>query len=253
MNKGYRKDKNLLWIRDGNGVSFTGDPADLNPTERYMDGSYTLKVWWDSLRATRQWNLGAVDVDFTKITKNSLECMESNGNAFLWTDKTGLDRPFSTLTDAGTGQTIYFVARWDGTVNDTLFYLFGALVDRIIRVKAEGTGKLYMQWTDGTTSLFGTSANSIGAGNWFVGAMTVDHSIGKATFRFNEEAEVTSTNASFVPFTLFGATANERLYSNDTTTEKWDGGFAELIAYNDVHTSEQMLAINSWLLNKWNI
>ncbi len=247
--------QNWFWRRQGidsgNGV-FSGDPAELSPTEHYKDGSYTLKLWYDSLRPARQWNLGAVDADFTKITKNSLECMESNGSAFLHSDLTGADKPSSTIVETSDGWTIYIVGRWDGTLNDTIAMINGVTFESRIRFKVDGSGKIFAELYDGTVQILGYSP-VLSAGQWFSIGITITHATGAGKIVFMQEDAVEDTEVGWTPFTCDGVTSTSRLYSNDTTTEKWDGAMAELIIFQDAHTVEQMKAINAFNASKWDI
>lgn len=258
MNKGYRKSKNLLWLRDGDqGSSFSGNPAEITSlVEHYKEDGWDTKKWHDSLRVTREWNLGNVDNDFTMITKNSLDCMESNGAAFLYyTIDADQDDPLSQL--GGGDMSFTMVFRWDGVSPDVLIdkYCLTPLTTARLTLRAEVGGKLQFRFYDGAFSLgvFTTSAMISGAWNVVTGTLKNQLNDGEINVVLNQDAIQTVTYGSWNPIGFTGATGTSRLYSNNSTTEKWDGACAEMVACNDIISPDDISALHTFLLDKWDI
>lgn len=243
------------WWRRRSIVGFNGNPADLNPVESYDENGWDTKKWHDNLRVTREWNQGNVDADFTMITKNSLACMESNGSAFLYyIIDADQDDPFSQMSNGDIS--FYVVFRWDGTVNDTLLWKFGKTpANSKFRMKADGTGKFQVEANDGTNSLNVLSAGVMSSGDWQVVGVTLKNQTndGELIVYLNQSDPVSDTDASWDVIQFAEALSTSRLYSNDSTTEKFDGALAQISIHQSIHTKAQAQAVNAWLTNKWNI
>jgi hypothetical protein len=230
------------------------DPGTLSPAEHYKEDSWDVKEWVDSIGSTAKWDAGD-GIWQTATTKNSLFCYEGSGSGNL----TSTTTPKAQDSFNNTGDlTMYYVYRWDGTINDTMTWMNGNQTNEIFRIKFATGNKHYTQFTDSSsTSLISyPDTPTYSGGDWFVTGIRLKNQTndGELTIVHKQSKGTPITDATWLPtdFTS-GVIGANKLWTNNTGSETYDGVIAEIIQFTDYHSDETMLRVNQFLQNKWDI
>jgi hypothetical protein len=239
-------------------AAWDGDPADLTPAEWYNETTW----FWEGEPDWRELTGGANQAfdtmtgaaAITPTSKNSLTCYESAAAGSL--HSLSATRNFSEWLTTDPWITIYIVARWDGGADDTLLWFDGAQANELWRVKVSSSNQFYTQVraTNSESLIISPGVDSTSSG-WHVWAIRIHNITGAGVIDWFQEQEtpVNVTNASWVAMGIGVQTNINRIFSNNSLTEKWDGALAELILFKEEHTDAQVQAINSFLATKWGI
>jgi hypothetical protein len=137
-----------------------------------------------------------------------------------------------------------------------MFYISGAQANSLIRVKVAADNAFYVQVQ--CTNLqdlivsAGVESTSVGFHVW---AIRIDNTSGAGVIDWFQEQEdpIQATNASWVPFGIGTQTNSNRLFTNNSITENWNGGICEMIIVHEQQTDDEVQRTNAFLQAKWGI
>lgn len=244
-------ESDLLHAIDG---GFSGDPSELNQVESYNELGWTNKLWYDNILGTRGWDDNLSASYLFMIQKNGLDCLESatQFGSIFYTISADETDPWSQMGGGGGDITFYMVFRWDGTINDTLFFKQATPNGAFFTLSAITGNKLYIEYNDGTVVLKGQANDLING--WNVIGVTLKNQTndGEIIIYHNLNSPDTATNGSWTPIDMnVGSTS--RLLANLSTTQIWGGAVAEVSIHQEIHTPVEVALVIGWLAAKWGI
>jgi len=243
----------LLLYSDAGAPAWDGDPADKTVAEHYNETTWWFEGQPDwremSAGATQAWDSGGAAL--SSSTQNGLAIWEASAGSL---ESLSVTKPFSTWVPADDWITMYWVVRWDAGINDTAMWIEGAQANELLRMKVTTDDAFYLQLrcTNGEDLIISPGASTTSSG-WHVWSFRVHNiaSAGVLDFFQDQESPRNVTNASWVDMGFGDWTGTNRLWSNNTLTERWDGSIAEIILFREEHTDAEVQAINSFLATKW--
>lgn len=224
------------------------DPATLSPVEHYKETGWSAGPdWTDSIGSTAAFASHSGTI--TSTTQNSLTVYETASGRIL---SETTPKSIASWTDSETAITLYIVARWDGTIGQTVIYFGGNQINELFRMKSNTGDELYIQHQEtGGEDLILNPAMTMTSG-WQIWAVRIANVTGAGVMDFfsKQGAAVNVANASWVATDMLG---NNYLFNNNTSTEPWDGALAEVILFTDAHDDATIGRVNAFLADKWGI
>jgi hypothetical protein len=242
MHRGYRQNKNLIWLRDGNPLD--GDPSTNNPIAIYNELGHIGGDWEDNISSEKFET--AIGVSATTI--NSLSAWLSNGVVTSRLQNVGgASFPFLT-TD--TDLVWYFVLSPKSSVVNRYPFQF----------PSAGAGSFY-GFYNGTTITFNfrdddlntcTNTATVANDEVIVVAVQIHQELNNCTMDLWRNG-VKASQATQSTFTPIEGDVNSNLFNLVANNAGWYGRIAEIDFFVGTHSDALVEKISAFLMNKWGV